>query len=128
MRLRHRAQDLSRERRLDRTVHEHLAHRGIGHERTLVADERPADAELLCDAASRDEHAPGRDQAGDARGLGACDGRGGALRRPERLVQDGAVEIHGDRAHAARIEAGRQRQHGGRARDGAPYLPATDAT
>ena len=43
----HGAQDLARQRRVDRAVHEHLARHGIANERALVADERPADAELL---------------------------------------------------------------------------------
>ena len=48
---------------------------GIADQRALVADERPADAELLGDATRREEHPPGRDQAGDAGGLGGLDRR-----------------------------------------------------
>ena len=81
-------------------------------------------AELLGHAAGRDEHAAGRDQAGDAGRLGPCDRTGGAHRRLERLIEHRAVEIHRDRAHGARVEARRQLQHV----RSAGYLPATAAT
>ncbi len=45
-------------------------------------------------------------------------------RRLERLIEHGAVEIHRDCAHRARVEARRQVQHV----RSAGYLPATDAT
>ena len=80
------------------------------------------------DAARRDEHAPGRDQAGDAGGLCTRDRLRRARRWLERLVQHRAVEVHRDSAHGARVEPRRQLQHGRSARDGALYLPATDAT
>ena len=83
---------------------------------------------VLGDAPRRDEHAPGRDQARDARGLGTRDCLRRALRGLERLVEHRAVEIHRDSAHGARVEPRRQLQHGRSAGDGAFYLPATDAT
>ena len=54
----------------------------------------------------------------------ARDRRGGARRGLERLVEHGAVEIHRDRAHRARVEARRQLSRAG----GPGYLPATEAT